>query len=464
MKGMKRIGALLVVAMLGCGSSQGEPATEDGTAAPDAAPGGYGGSAQHLDAATATGGTKAGSGGNIGSGGASPATGGSTGAGGAAPATGGNDAGSGGTVIVRDAGRGNCPSRPALTPGIWKNITPSALSLPGTYGVTFVTVAPSDSCTLYASFDVAGLWRTTDGAATWAKVGTPPATYGPTTTYLDSPVAVAVDPDDTNHLYATEGVRGTSMGFWVSTDAGATWTWPPGFVSISATIGTVDMTAMVVDPTDFKHVLVGSHSAWKGMGNAGILESKDGGATFIAHAASASWPAGSLGVHFLYAPDLGIGNKDTWLVGLDGNGFWRTTDGGASWTQVETWGTAHGGHAIYYAKNGTLYAGGYQYPVRSSDNGVTWQQVSSGLPYAYYYTVQGDGKVLYTMKSFADNGAHYNEPYQASPETDGLTWTAYQGGAQKFDNGPATMIFDRGDRIMYSANWTAGLWALEVLP
>jgi hypothetical protein len=464
MERMKRIGALLALLLLGCGSSQSDSAVDDDTATTDTTAAGSGGSAQaHADAAAAAGGTKASLGGSTGSGGATAATGGSTGSGGATAATGGST-GSGGTGVVRDAGRGNCPTRPALTPGVWKNITPSALSLPGTYGVTFVTVAPSNSCTLYASFDVAGLWRTTDGAATWAKVGTPPATYGPTTTYLDSPVAVAVDPDDTNHLYATEGVRGTSMGFWVSTDAGATWTMPPGFVSISSTIGTVDMTAMVVDPTDFKHVLVGSHSAWKGMGNAGILESKDGGATFVAHAAPASWPAGSLGIHFLYAPDLAIGNNTTWLVGLDGNGFWRTTDAGTSWTQVETWGTAHGGHAIYYAKNGTLYAGGYQYPVRSTDNGLTWKQISTGLPYAYYYTVQGDGKSLYTMRSYADNGARYNEPYQTSPETDGATWTPYQAGAQKFDNGPATMVFDPTDRILYSANWTAGLWALEALP
>jgi hypothetical protein len=164
----------------------------------------------------------------------------------------------------------------------------------------------------------------------------------------------------------------------------------------------------------------------------------------------------------LFNPELGLGDSQTWLVATDGDGFWRTTDSGAEWSQVETWGMPHGGNSIYYATDGVLYAGGSQYPVRSTDNGVTWAQLST-LPYAYYYAVQGDGNNLYTLNSFADSGAMYDAPYQTSAESDGLTWTPYQSGAQHFDNGPFTMRFDKINRIMYSANWNAGIWALKVI-
>ena len=84
------------------------------------------------------------------------------------------------------------------------------------------------------------------------------------------------------------------------------------------------------------------------------------------------------------------------------------------------------------------------------------------MPYASYYTVHGDGDLLYTMRSYADKGVKYNAPFLVSPESDGLTWTQHNGGAQKFDNGPCILRFDKVNRILYSANWNAGVWALKI--
>jgi len=50
--------------------------------------------------------------------------------------------------------------------------------------------------------------------------------------------------------------------------------------------------------------------------------------------------------------------------------------------------------------------------------------------------------------------------YITSPESDGTTWTDYS--AQKFTDGPYRMAFDPTNRIIYSANWNAGVWALKV--
>ena len=62
-----------------------------------------------------------------------------------------------------------------------------------------------------------------------------------------------------------------------------------------------------------------------------------------------------------------------------------------------------------------------------------------------------------------DGGTAASGGSNAAGGTDGKTWTPYQGGAQKFTDGPAAMAFDPANRILYSANWAAGFWALKVL-
>ena len=361
---------------------------------------------------------------------------------------------------------------PGLTPGVWKNITPAALDMTGTWGTTGITVDPNKSSTLYLDTDQRGLWKSADWGATWARLGTPPSApnYGTTANYLDSPVEVRVDPADSQHLYAVQGVRGQTQGLWVSHDGGTTWAQPAGFIAVVKEIATADMTTLTVDPSDFKHMLVGSHSSWKGLPNGGILETKDGGETFIKRQPVSSWPSGSMGIQFLYDPCQGIGDSNTWLVSTDGPGaFWRTTDAGATWTHLDgSLNGLHGQASLYYAKTGVVYSGASQYPIRSKDNGVTWEKLST-LPYASYMGIMGDGNNIYTLKSCACGGGALpspgsgDQPYAVSPESDGATWTAYKGGAQKFGNGPLAMDFDRVGRVMYSANWQWGLWALRVV-
>jgi hypothetical protein len=256
-----------------------------------------------------------------------------------------------------------------------------------------------------------------------------------------------------------------TLGFWVSHDAGATWTMPQGFIDATKN-ATNDVTSMVVDPSNFNHILLGSHSPWGGATQrpAGIMESKDGGNTWILHEAVSSWPNGSLGISFLYDPNTGQGNGNTWLVGTDGDGLWRTTDAGSNWTKVSNFSVTHGGAQLYYTKDGTLYSGAVNYPVRSHDNGVTWEQVTAGLPNFYYYSIVGDGVTLYTqLSNTGDNAGQGPQPYMTAPEATGNSWTPYQGGSQKFNDGPYVMNYDAANGIMYSANWRTGIWALKVI-
>jgi hypothetical protein len=51
---------------------------------------------------------------------------------------------------------------------------------------------------------------------------------------------------------------------------------------------------------------------------------------------------------------------------------------------------------------------------------------------------------------------------KTSPESDGANWTNYNG-TQVVPRAPLQMRFDPVARIVYSANWDQGIWALKVL-
>jgi hypothetical protein len=406
------------------------------------------------------------------------------------PGTAGDDSGdsqdTGVTGPVWDGSRG-CPGTgaktpsggawtgPSLSPGVWTNIDPAGVDVTSTYGTTWIEIDPNHPQTLYLTIDQKGMWRSTDAGRTWKSLGNPSQTGDTATSYLDSPIAVRVDPNDSTHLYATQGVRGNTLGFWVSHDSGATWTKPAGFQTVAAMVAdggqSQDVTSLAVDPADFCHILVSYHSPWKivsGYGS-GIIESHDQGETWTVHvpprsnsdAGGPAWIAGSKAVHFLHDPATGQGDGNTWLVS-DDNAFWRTSDAGAHWTQVWPGASPHGGADIYYTKAGVLYAGASNYPIRSKDNGLTWEALNNGVSYSYYYTVYGDGNALYTNPSLRPGSSP--APYITSAEGDGLSWSPYKGGTQTFVDGPFLMRYDAVNGVMYSANWKAGLWALKVAP
>jgi photosystem II stability/assembly factor-like uncharacterized protein len=345
-------------------------------------------------------------------------------------------------------------ANPDLVPGVWLDITPKSaqVSIPDNVFLQGLAVDPSQPTTLYlgvCAFDLSkpvGLYKSTDAGSTWKRVG-----------HLDEPLHVAVDPRDSKHLYAVDGVRGNTQGFWISNDGGETWTQPAGFVAASGSpVGTRDLYSLATEPGNFDHVLVSYHSPWAGGDNAGILESADGGLTWARRDPPAASAGGyGMAVFFLHLPQHTLGDSKTWLFTAQQGGFFRTTDGGATWAQVYGHPMTHGGNQIYCSKTGVLYSGGYQYPARSTDNGKTWTQVKTGLDYSWYMGVSGDGENIYVGNTGPDR------PFFVSRETDGLTWTPYRGGAQKFATQPFEMAYDSANGILYSANW-GGLYALKV--
>ncbi len=447
----RNLSVIGVVLLLGCGS--GAPGKSTGTDA-------SGGSATETGGSAAA---TAGSNAQSGSGGGSSTTAGATN-GGANGASGSGGSAAGGAASGAHTQQCSTPVKttlpataPALAVGVWKNITPAThlgfLGAPETMIAQGIAIDPCDSATLYwgttpYQTDKGGLFKTTDGGGSWTKIGP-----------FDEPLHVRVDPTNPQHLYVGDGVRGNTQGFWVSNDGGDTWAKPDGFEKVAASIGITQSSGMQdiydvgVDPTDFQHVLLSFHSPWSWNefdAGAGVIESKDGGDTWNVIERQ-GWGQGH-SIRFLYEPELGIGDANTWLLGTQGPGYWRTTDAGKTWTKVTDNGIAHGGGTSYYNRDGVLFASGNPKNLRSTDNGATWAPTDPGGSTCVF----GDGKHLYSAPALGKG------PIFVSDESDGLTWKPFDAG-QVFENGgPYEMVFDKANHVLYASMWEQGVWALKV--
>jgi hypothetical protein len=359
-------------------------------------------------------------------------------------------------------------ANPTLTPGVWKNISPPNIPLGAGESMIAqgVAIDPANPSTIYwcntpfNSGTYGGLFRSTDGGSNWTRIGAAhsPAWMGGDT--IDEPLRVRIDPANSQHIYVGDGVRGGTLGFFTSIDKGANFNKPQAWVDAATTAGFIDdVYDVAVDPTDFKHILVSHHGAWKWgdavWGNSsGVMESKDGGATWIIHPPQSTWGAGH-SIAFLYNPGKNIGNNQTWLLGTQGDGYWRTTNSGQSWTKVHSNTIFHGGGNICYDNNGVLYASANPGNIRSTNNGATWTQIGPGAV-AGTTCVYNDGTTLWTGQAYS----HGSLPLYTSPATDGLTWTA---GTQNFsDSGPYEMTYDATNNIIYASMWFQGIWAMKL--
>ena len=231
-----------------------------------------------------------------------------------------------------------------------------------------------------------GVWKTTDAGTVWQPVfdHAPVASIG----------SIAVSDSDPNIMYAGTGesdIRSdlaSGDGVYRSEDGGATW----------KHVGLTDsqqISRVLVDPNDANTVYVGvlGH-AYGPSDERGVYKSTDGGQHWqrvldkgpdvgiadlaMAHAKPNILFAATWNAHrppwSTYPPVEGPGN------GLD-----RTTDGGATWTQM----TGHGLPAGKWGRTGiavsadgsrvyaTIVCPGHSGLYRSDDGGDTWTLVNA---------------------------------------------------------------------------------------
>ncbi len=226
---------------------------------------------------------------------------------------------------------GEEPDETSLYNGMsWRNVGPFR----GGRSVAAVGV-PGDRLTYYFGSAGGGVWKTEDAGMTWGNI-----TDGQLET--SSVGAIAVSESDPNVIYVGMGehpIRGVTSshgdGVYRSTDAGRTWT----HLGLEATRA---ISRIRVHPDDPDLVYVAAQGApFAPTPERGIYRSTDGGDTWdlVLHV-DESTGASDLSMdrtnpRILYAA-MWDHDREPWVVrsGGPGSGFWKSTDGGDTWQEI----------------------------------------------------------------------------------------------------------------------------------
>src|SRR5918993_3187852 len=250
--------------------------------------------------------------------------------------------------------------------------------------VTAVTGVPSQPRTFYMGVASGGVFRTTDGGASWL-----PITDGKIP--LGSIGAIAVADTDARIIYVgtgSDGVRSnvsTGRGVYKSTDAGETW-------QFAGLYDAGQIGAVRIHPTNPDIVWVSATGdIFKPNAERGIFKTVDGGKTwkktlFINETVGAmdvEIQPGNPNVVYAWMSRL---ERKPWTIisGSRDGGFYKSTDGGEKFSKISD-GLPNeligkGNLAVTNANTNRVYAlieakpGGGFY--RSDDAGATWAAVN----------------------------------------------------------------------------------------
>jgi photosystem II stability/assembly factor-like uncharacterized protein len=255
---------------------------------------------------------------------------------------------------------------------------------PSSGRVAAVAADPTDLNTVYIAAAAGGVWKTSDGGTTWT-----PLTDDQTTLFMG---AITVAPSDPNTIYAGTGEADNSVdsyygrGVLKSTDAGASWKLLGNSQFDRRTIAKI-----VVSPTDPNMVYVavsaeGTHGTPASNPNTGIWRSTDGGATWTNTTTKISTTDD-------YS-DLAMDPSNPKILfaavgtnfGTPANGIYKTTNGGGSWSPAGNFprGVDNGNtrlaiaptnDMVLYASIADWFSGGIFKMMKSTDGGVTWKQL-----------------------------------------------------------------------------------------
>ncbi|MFZ4545064.1 MAG: T9SS type A sorting domain-containing protein [Saprospiraceae bacterium] len=247
----------------------------------------------------------------------------------------------------------NNASKDRKGPTPWKQLGPSSWTRtsgwnPGVGRLTSVAVHPSDEKTMYVSSPGGGLWKTVDGAKSWSPL-------------LDSVNSawmnffnLCIAPSDPNTIYA-----GLSQGGVLkSKDAGVTW--------IACIGGPNNVKKILVYPSGIDTLFVAADN--------GLFRSYNGGKSW-----TISKSGGFQDVEYLNnAPN-------TIIASANNNFISRSTDLGASWTNVKLAASGRTLLAVSPSNNNIVYAVQAKGDIfgrfyRSEDAGQTFNATIVGDP------------------------------------------------------------------------------------
>lgn len=280
------------------------------------------------------------------------------------------------------------PMMPAAAPPRWRLVGPTRIPNGQTYGssridvagrVSAVAVDPTNANHILCGAAAGGIWETRNGGSSWA----PRTDRMPTL----ATGALAFDPTSPNVAYAGSGegdfYAALGAGLFRSTNGGTTWS-----VHSAAPFVGSGFHAIVVDPADGSHLLVGT--------TAGLYESNNGGSSWTRRRRARTWalsmePAGGASAEVLAACS---------------DGLFRSTNGGQSWTRVNLPGAPAG-----WARLACDHA-------PSNPNVAYAFGAASGTAYLYRRDNAGTWRRINTPAGLSTNQAWYDWFLAAAPDRD----------------------------------------------
>ncbi|HEX4858910.1 MAG TPA: hypothetical protein VFV17_07810, partial [Usitatibacteraceae bacterium] len=221
-----------------------------------------------------------------------------------------------------------------------------------------ITPVPSTNpiTDIYAATDGAGLYKTTDGGASWLPLNG----AGATAIGCVNIRSLTVDTSTIPRTLIVGTACRNSSGFYKSTDDGATWNRLGGATLPSDVV----ISALLRDtPTN---------TYYAATSNYGIYKSTDAGATWSLANTGITPPAASFSVFNVQFNGAAPNNL---LAYVHGSGVYRSTDGGSNWTLSDS-GLPAGYAAlggIQKESNAILYLGlDKQGIYKSTNNGANW--------------------------------------------------------------------------------------------
>ncbi|MCB0522574.1 MAG: hypothetical protein H6577_01190 [Lewinellaceae bacterium] len=275
-----------------------------------------------------------------------------------------------------------------LTPtGNWTSLGPFTTPIQNKTGrgrLNFLRFDPTNTNTMYVGAPDGGLWKSTNGGATWA-----------TNTDFLSVIGTSdlvIDPTNTQIMYlATGDIEGNknSLGIFKSTDGGTTWN------TTSLTFGFDNyyrISKLLMHPSN-PMIMIAATSG-------GIFRTTDGWATNTAVVPCCSDDL----------KDMEFKPGDPNIVYAAGTEYYRSTDNGQTWNIIATGlptsnvsrialGVSPANPAYVYALYGKASDQSYLGLYRSTDSGATFSMMSSTPNLLGYETDGSDngGQAFYDL-------------------------------------------------------------------
>ena len=196
--------------------------------------------------------------------------------------------------------------------------------------VTAIAVNPNNNNVIYLGTAGGGVWRSGDGGDTWTPIFDQQPVLG-----IGEPAGIAIDPSNTDTIYVGTSARDEAIepgtvdqptaGLFKSTDGGVSWIqlgsgYPASNTGNAGIFIGQTINVIIVDPADSNVIYLAAST--------GVYTSADGGQNWTA-ATGIGGDSRAL-VLDLTSP----ANARILHAGVDGNGVFRSNDGGASFTQT----------------------------------------------------------------------------------------------------------------------------------